>query len=818
MSWCLNIFGEYYIRMPEIDENMKLYNILLHTIPELLLLTGGKDGLQNDMAKIFRSIEDPSYSHGLKRRVQILDSELDRQNKLLDELIKQLKKEKIETFTPVESIFFHPIIIQRQLLDSFIDKWVLLQITNECRKLTDRYVKIKGGEIKGGGIEKLLYLILGVIIYTFSVTSASEYSSNSRVSNGFGTDNSVLMDKDTEDSMRASDSLVSSGFGMDNSVLMDKDTEDSMRASNSLVSNGFGTDISVLMDKDSNYLQKFIDTKYSMRASLVEAMLFTKNEMVILMDGQSLGQKEVKQLLKKSLDEFITKYKKYKLEITAQCVSTTGSLDAPFPDIAGASLQQLIASDAINADLDALRESENPTTYSEAGAAMGQAITSGVVDLTSAFLEGLWTGTSGTTDVSTFVESHQKKLDAEVLNRHIEKTANELVSASKKRLSVVGASYLMKRLCDQFPIPEYKVIENEKGIVVQFTYGNKYTNTLVDSLLLFDMKLDILLKRHDISSQDRILIELNKEKTASLITLATFGPIMTPPPTLDEALYDAGEYFALAKQNNDVYILKVLELLESFGITKQQSDEYIKAQQAVNEISRKTTQVNVEEWWKRAEILGQNLDRAGSNLKTSARNVATGAVDVIIDPVSHVVYKSVFPFIVLSLMASGGIALYVLFRCAGPLSRAYVNRINGNNPAAPAAPGSGSAHLPPPPPGSGAAELPPIAPGGGAVSDGNLKLSNKSLRLFRGAREAPKNSAGEYVPHSAPADMSGPITRNFGDPQAGKYKKMINPRVFEGGKTNKNRSKKTYKKMKKQRKLTKMKKQRNRKTQKRSSI
>jgi hypothetical protein len=39
-----------------------------------------------------------------------------------------------------------------------------------------------------------------------------------------------------------------------------------------------------------------------------------------------------------------------------------------------------------------------------------------------------------------------------------------------------------------------------------------------------------------------------------------------------------------------------------------------------------------------------------------------------------------------------------------------------------------------------------------------------------------------------------------------------------GGKTNKNRSKKTYKKMKKQRKLTKMKKQRNRKTQKRSSI
>jgi imidazoleglycerol phosphate synthase glutamine amidotransferase subunit HisH len=41
---------------------------------------------------------------------------------------------------------------------------------------------------------------------------------------------------------------------------------------------------------------------------------------------------------------------------------------------------------------------------------------------------------------------------------------------------------------------------------------------------------------------------------------------------------------------------------------------------------------------------------------------------------------------------------------------------------------------------------------------------------------------------------------------------------FEGGKTNTNRSKKTYKKMKKQRKLTKMKKQRNRKTQKRSSI
>ena len=761
MSWCLNIFGEYYIRMPEIDQNMKLYNILLHIIPELSLLTGGKDGLQNDMAKIFRSIEDPSYSDGLKRRIIILYSELDRQNKLLDKLIKQLKKEKRETFTPVESIFFHLIIIQRKLLDSFIDEWVLLQITNECREGTDRYVTIKGGEIKGGGIEKLLYLILGVIIYTFSVTSASEYSSNS------------------------------------------------------LVSNGFDTDISVLMDKDSNHLQTFIDTEDSMRASLVEAMLFTKNEMVILMDGQSLGQKEVKQLLEKSLDEFIIKNKKLKLEIIAECVSTTGSLDAPFPDIAGASLQQLIASDAINADLDALRESENPTTYSEAGAAMGQAITSGVVDVTSAILEGLWTGTSGTTDVSTFVESHQKKLDAEVLNRHIEKTANELVSASKKRLSVVGASYLMKRLCDQFPIPEYKVIENEKGIVVQFTYGNKYTNTLVDSLLLFDMKLDILLKRHDISSQDRILIELNKEKTAILITLATFGPLMTPPPTLDEALYDAGEYFALAKQNNEVYLLQVLELFESFGITKRQSDEYIKAQQAVNEISRKTTRVNVEEWWKRAKILGENLDRAGSNLKTSATNVAKGAADIIIDPVSHVVYKSVFPFIVLSLMASGGIALYVLFRCAGPLSRAYVNRMNENNPAAPEAAPAATAVLPPDGGGSD------VAPGGGGML--KLKIPKDTVDLFTGSDDVKrllkikKENPNYNKALSSPPELKTVVTtrgnrRNY---------QVLNTKGLPektGGKTNKNRSKKTYKKMKKQRKLTKMKKQRNRKTQKRSSI
>ena len=762
MSWCLNIFGEYYIRMPEIDENMKLYNILLHTIPELLLLTGGKDGLQNDMAKIFRSIEDPSYSDGLKRRIIILYSELDRQNKLLDELIKQLKKEKRETFTPVESIFFHLIIIQRKLLDSFIDEWVLLQITKECRELTDRYVTIKGGEIKGGGGGEELYLILGVIIYTFSVTSASEYSSDS------------------------------------------------------LVSSGFGTDISVLMDKDSNDLQKIIDTEDSMKASLVESMLVTNTEMVILMGGQSLGQKEVKQLLVKSLDEFNTKYKKYKKDIIAECEDTTGSLDASFPDIAGASLRQIIASKAMNANIADLRESENPTTYSEAGAAMGQAITSGVVDVTSALLEGLWTGISGTTGVSTFVESHQKKLDAEVLNRHIEKTANELVSSSKKQLSVVGASYFIKKQCERFPIPNYEVIENEKGIVVKFTYGNRYTNTLVNSLLLFDMKLRILLERDDISSQDKILIELNKEKTGSLIKLATLGPIMTPPPTLDEALYDAGEYFALAAQKDRVYEVEVLKLFERFGITKQQSEEYIKAQQAKGEITRYTTRAITEEWWKRAEVFGDNLNRVGSNIKTSTINLATGATDIIVDPLSHMVYKSVYPFLILSLGASVAIGLYILFRCAGPLSRAYVNRINGNNSAAPEAAPAATAVLPPDGGGSD------VAPGGGGML--KLKLPKDTVDLFTGSDDVKrllkikKENPNFYNKAlSSPPELKTGVTtrgnrRNYQD---------LNTKGLPektGGKTNKNRSKKTYKKMKKQRKLTKMKKQRNRKTQKRTSI
>jgi hypothetical protein len=180
------------------------------------------------------------------------------------------------------------------------------------------------------------------------------------------------------------------------------------------------------------------------------------------------------------------------------------------------------------------------------------------------------------------------------------------------------------------------------------------------------------------------------------------------------------------------------------------------------------------------------------------------------------VYKSVYPFLILSLGASVAIGLYILFRCAGPLSRAYVNRINGNNSAAPEAAPAATAVLPPDGGGSD------VAPGGGGML--KLKLPKDTVDLFTGSDDVKrllkikKENPNFYNKAlSSPPELKTGVTtrgnrRNYQD---------LNTKGLPektGGKTNKNRSKKTYKKMKKQRKLTKMKKQRNRKTQKRTSI
>jgi hypothetical protein len=613
-------------------------NVDLLSIDHFLILTD-KDGIELDMNKLLHNVINQDYSINLKNRLSILMKTIEiAHSKYVDELNPRKK------FTPIQSIYFQIILLQRQLIDAILHELVMIKIANEIianiikLDIETLFENNKSDGIRGGGIfEELFLLILGTIILTFA---SNQVSMNDGI-NG-------IINKDKADLHKLRESTLAT---------------------------------------NREQLEKIF------AVSSVTTILNSKGGETF----NSVQQGIILQQLTASLNQINEKYQSYRQDIIEECRRSFDAVAGVDQSIAVlGSIQELLVYDAANIEPEMLTE----LTVTEATQQIGQDVAAVIPDMVGAFSTGVWNGMFGTKEIVVSEEqSTQKDEDNRIaLNAHIEKTANSLVESQNEAFSIIAGRLFMDIQCSNMPTGKYtalKLHEDGHKIAVKTEYATQNTGKIIDSLALLMAKIKYLEKGSD--EQTKKVLKLHREKVFQLLRLANYGPFLVIPSDSESVMWDAGKLVVDAESKFRSYEIEVLKLFEDFSETKAHSEELLRAISSLAKIDRDKRREMNEEFWKELEVKWEVAERVAKNVKETVSNVGEGvaetvadvaqiAADAIIDTGSHIIDKSLEPFFKLALMGATGIGLMILFYCAVPLIRLYISTHTPVAPAAPAAP------------------------------------------------------------------------------------------------------------------------------------
>ena len=609
-----------------------LLSMVQSILPEHFLLISDEYGLKQNIKKIFHLVINPEYSNNLKKILTILLKNLDIKKENFDILIKNIKKKGETTMSPKYTyLYFQTILYQRQLIDAILHELVMIRIANKIfQEMKDNFSK-SSKAIKGGGLTQLFLLIIGVVVLTLTKPSSDVVIPTS--SSDLKTFSSELINKAQVDLQK-----IKSAHLSENKENLKKIFAVSSSISISTSKGG----------KQLNPIQTQILTEQ------LKSALYITNE----------------------------KYSYYKDDIIEECRRSFSSVGQISPEVSAlGSIQDLLLHDAIKVDIKSLKESSVYKTTED----ISQEVASVIPGMVGSISKGVWSGMFGTTEQEapdSQVET-KKESEKQLLNDYIIEKSGELIEGQDQAFSIIAGQLFMDIQCNYLPTAKYTVEQNGDNIVVQFSYATQNTGIIIDSLALLMSKINYLKQSVDTSDEERALLNLHSEKVFQLLKLANYGPFLAILSDHSEG-FDAGKLIAEVESKYRSYEVEVLKLFEDFSQTKQQSEELLRAISSLGEITRHKKRELNEQFWKNFETdYWENIERVASNVKEGTANAAKGTADVFIDTASHIIDKSMLPFLKLSLMGATGIGLMILFYCAIPYIRSRISTQKDSKKEAP---------------------------------------------------------------------------------------------------------------------------------------